>query len=420
MPPTQGTATRAGVELAFKEGIEALNKGFLADAEQCFRHALAVEPNHLNAQLQLGQLLAKMLRVEEAEPLLRRVREARPDLAITHHAHGSVLSVLNRMDEAEAALGEASRLDPEWQLAQGDLSELKAARESVSGNVGGPVKRQDLKRWPILMNEFADLSAAARHFVLDNDQGQRFTVDDSSRFFTLGSCFAANLADSLKALGRPTTLFPYPEEINSTFANRYLLEWALGDLDDHELSAFFDGEFGGITSQQFSSSMAAADVVIFTVGVAPCFFDRETGRFVLPRASSVSLWAQDNLFRTTSVAENIENLFAIIESVRRINPTVHIVLTISPVPLKATLEMSSVIQADAISKSTLRVAVHEIMQREILGLSYWPSFEIVRWLGIYFEETFGGDDGRSRHVSGKVVDVIIRLFLEYYGNEPKQ
>jgi hypothetical protein len=149
-------------------------------------------------------------------------------------------------------------------------------------------------------------------------------------------------------------------------------------------------------------ALEQADVIIFTVGVAPCFFERESGAFVLPRASSVSLWAQDNIL-------------AIIEAAKSLNADVKIVLTVSPVPLKATLEMASVVQADCISKSTLRVAVHEVMGQGIDGVVYWPSFEIARWLSAYFPATFGADDGRSRHVSKAVIEVILELFLERYG-----
>ena len=45
------------------------------------------------------------------------------------------------------------------------------------------------------------------------------------------------------------------------------------------------------------------------------------------------------------------------------------------------------------------------------GVSYWPSFEMVRWLGVYFEDVFGLEDQRSRHVSSFVIQNIIGLFL---------
>ena len=100
--------------------------------------------------------------------------------------------------------------------------------------------------------------------------------------------------------------------------------------------------------------------------------------------------------------------------IREINKKTQIVLTLSPVPLKGTLDMPSVMQADAVSKSTLRIAINEIMLNSPAGVSYWPSSEMVRWLGVYFEDVFGLEDQRSRHVSSFVIQNIIGLFLSHH------
>ena len=151
--------------------------------------------------------------------------------------------------------------------------------------------------------------------------------------------------------------------------------------------------------------------------MAPCFFSRETGRFVIPKSNNVGLWGDNFQFRTTSVSENKENLQKIIEMIREINENTKIVLTLSPVPLKGTLNTPSVMQADSISKSTLRIAINEIMTNNPSGVSYWPSFEMVRWLGVYFENVFGLEDGRSGHVSSYVIDNIIELFLNHHSED---
>lgn len=394
---------------AFEEGSAALDAGLLDKAEVAFRRAGDLEPSHMEAQFQLGRLLAKMLRMEEAEPYLRRVREARPESAPAHHAHGVALGVLGRRDEAEAAFHRALEINPGWTVAEMDLGDLKRP------TAGGGVDKRNLARWPILMSEFADLADVARRYVVAEAGKVEFTIGPTTRVFTLGSCFAQNLAEALAKTGTPTAHFPYVEDINSTFANRYLLEWLLGRLEAGPTAGYFDSKYGAPMRDELRVALEQADVIIFTVGVAPCFFERESGAFVLPRASNVSLWAQDNIFRTTTVEENKDNILAIINAAKSLNAGVNIVLTVSPVPLKATLEMASVVQADCISKSILRVAVHEVMGQRIDGVVYWPSFEIARWLSAYFPGAFGEDDGRSRHVSKAVIEVILELFLERYG-----
>ena len=106
--------------------------------------------------------------------------------------------------------------------------------------------------------------------------------------------------------------------------------------------------------------------------------------------------------------------------VRRIaGRQVKMVLTVSPVPLAGTTEFASAVIADCLSKSTLRLACHEVVTSEAAqGVVYWPSFEIVRWLGTHFGPSqppvFGVEDGNMRHVSSWLIDVIIDMFLEHW------
>ena len=49
---------------------------------------------------------------------------------------------------------------------------------------------------------------------------------------------------------------------------------------------------------------------------------------------------------------------------------------------------------------------------------YWPSFEIVRWLGVHYTRpeapVFGAEDGNTRHVSTWLVDMIVELFIQHH------
>ena len=70
--------------------------------------------------------------------------------------------------------------------------------------------------------------------------------------------------------------------------------------------------------------------------------------------------------------------------------------------------------ADCVSKSTLRVAIHELLAEGHANLHYWPSFEIVRWLGSHIEEALFGEDGNTRHVNRKTVRLILESFIRHY------
>ena len=94
-------------------------------------------------------------------------------------------------------------------------------------------------------------------------------------------------------------------------------------------------------------------------------------------------------------------------------------MTVSPSALIATTEFDSAVEADCLSKSTLRLACHEAMSAMAdRPMVYWPSFEMVRWLGAHYAPfsppAYGLEDGNSRHVSDWLVDLIVELFLDYY------
>jgi hypothetical protein len=55
------------------------------------------------------------------------------------------------------------------------------------------------------------------------------------------------------------------------------------------------------------------------------------------------------------------------------------------------------------------------MSRDLDNVWYWPSFEIVRWVGAHAPwRAFGEDEGKPRDVSRRVVATIIDEFLEAF------
>ena len=78
--------------------------------------------------------------------------------------------------------------------------------------------------------------------------------------------------------------------------------------------------------------MEKAHVYILTIGVAPSWFSRRDGQFVFaPDLRNIKDYVQ----RTATVNEATEALLQVIKDIHEINPTVQIVLTLSPVPLEA-------------------------------------------------------------------------------------
>ena len=323
---------------------------------------------------------------------------------------------LHHLGEPDLA---ADRLQRALALAPGDI-EIRALLRIVSDR-SEPPPRPPVRPWPTGMKAFRDPRQTIRRYLLRGHDDPKFITPDTA-FVTMGSCFARELAGRLTEAGRKVHYEGIGESVNSTFANRRLLDWLEHGPVDAAGEAVEIG-YGPHVRTRLAGAIAEADVVILTLGVAPCFFHHQTGEFaIVPRDSQLTGKAYIDshyVMRTTSVAENTENLVAIVESLKRLaRKPLRIVLTVSPVPLQGTTEMDSAIEADCLSKSTLRVACAEALRHPALADAvYWPSFEMVRWLGPYWDAdhpTFGAEDTSPFHVSNWLVEMIVQAFLEHF------
>jgi hypothetical protein len=61
------------------------------------------------------------------------------------------------------------------------------------------------------------------------------------------------------------------------------------------------------------------------------------------------------------------------------------------------------------------VALNELMAEQLEGVYYWPSFEMVKWVGPHTAApAYGVDDGVARHVSDQLVVAIIDCFVRAF------
>ena len=261
-----------------------------------------------------------------------------------------------------------------------------------------------IRTWPTKPAAFTDARALFWRHIFKTYEGRPFIRPDTV-FTTLGSCFANNLGSRLQAQGYRVHNEWIGEEINSTYANRYLLSWIAGDPVQIDFAQAL-----GLDRDRLRQQFAETNAFVITLGVAPCFFDAD-GRFVLrayAKEEGLDFLAAYRM-RTTTFAENLENIGQMMSCLRRLADDPVIVLTISPIPLIATTEFYSAVVADCVSKSVLRTAAHEylVTDPEVI---YWPSFEMARWLGPFLPDAFGAD-GNMRHVSPWLVDMITESFL---------
>jgi len=238
---------------------------------------------------------------------------------------------------------------------------------------------------------------------------------------TFGSCFAANLARFLKAAGVDATNLLIEESINSPLANRSFLQ-AAADPGGSPQTERVQSTYGADFLPRARAQLSGAQVIVLTLGVAPAFFHRGSDRFAFLEDYRALLAKGEVYMRTPTVEEAKAVIADVFALVRALNPGARIYVSISPVPLLGTSELPSAVVADCLSKTTLRAALHEVMgARGQANLVYWPSFEIVRWLGAHTTlSPFGADYRQSRHVSNWLVELIVDRFARHlFGGPPR-
>jgi hypothetical protein len=260
-----------------------------------------------------------------------------------------------------------------------------------------------------------------REYVLAGHTPPEPLLETSDRVLTFGSCFAGELRDYLARAGFSADTFWIPEGLNNSYAILDFVSWCVTGAETGRGHRYDTDEAGKIkewnpeqTQELVLGHLREAGAFVFTLGLAEVWEDRATGS-VFWRGVPKDVFDPDrHFFRPTSVEENEENIGATIELIRRVS-SAPIVLTLSPVPLNATFRDISCLTADCVSKSTLRVALDRVVGRSLPGVYYWPSFEIVRWVGGHVPwPAYGFNRGDSRHVTRYLVAQIIDAFVKAF------
>jgi tetratricopeptide (TPR) repeat protein len=96
----------------FRAALESEEIGATADAERAYREAIAADPKHTAAHINLGRLRHVAKALDEAEQLYRRALELEPDHPTARFNLGVVLEDRGLTAEAIEQYREAVRLDP--------------------------------------------------------------------------------------------------------------------------------------------------------------------------------------------------------------------------------------------------------------------------------------------------------------------
>ena len=104
-----------------QQGITEHKEGKLEEAESLYREILVIEPNHPDANHNLGVIMYVFGKLNKAEANFKKTIEFKSDYALAHYNLGLVQQLLKKMDEAEVSFRKTIKLKPDFVEAYNTL-----------------------------------------------------------------------------------------------------------------------------------------------------------------------------------------------------------------------------------------------------------------------------------------------------------
>jgi hypothetical protein len=302
-----------------------------------------------------------------------------------------------------------------------------------------------LRRWPERDGQPNRIEPVAKpHFDAP------FRLIEGEAIFTIGSCFARHIEQSLSDRGFAIPVLELLKQdsaffdVDSAFLNNYgtpsiaqELAWALDESRPFDPSTglaelvpggFIDMHlFGRIKPVAYDVALKRREairtvtrritecrVVIITLGLAEVWYDRRAGVYlnVTPR-QPLQLREPDRYeLRVLTFDETLHHLRQALDLIRTHGrPDVQILMTVSPVPMTQTFRPIDVAVANTYSKSVLRAAAeHAVFEYD--NVHYFPSFESVTLSDRHLawrEDLI--------HVTQELVDVNVERMVSAFADE---
>lgn len=269
-------------------------------------------------------------------------------------------------------------------------------------------------------------------FDIEDLWNPKFRIQKNHRILTFGSCFAQHIGRALEARGfnwlrtevAPRAMsaenakrFNYgifsarTANIYTTSLLRQWAEWALTDapvpteiwtsgerfIDPFrpriEPNGFENPEELRLsrdeTLKAFAQGVREADFFVFTLGLTESWRNAEQDYEypMCPGTAGGTFDPDKHVFKNLQFTQVMENMTRAVEVIRTANPKMRFILTVSPVPLTATMSGRHVAVATMASKSILRAVADQLATNRPY-VDYFPSYEIINspiFKGTFFE-----------------------------------
>ena len=155
--------------------------------------------------------------------------------------------------------------------------------------------------------------------------------------------------------------------------------------------------------------LSECEVLILTLGLVEIWRDRRDN-VTFWRTPPIGLYDPNiHQFHVMNETECLEDLIAVHSLLRKYNTKCKIILSVSPVTLRATFRTDvDPIAANVYSKATLRCAA-DVFSRMFDNVYYFPSFEFVTY---GFDNPYQTRD--NMHIKQSVIDTMMKYFERRY------
>ncbi|MBI1890317.1 MAG: GSCFA domain-containing protein [Burkholderiales bacterium] len=436
-------------------GVALGQMGRLQDALIAMQKTAELSPGDAEAHGNLGVMLRSLQRQEDAEKSLRRALEIAPNSAVMHFNLGNVYADMARFVEAQSSFHRALELQPDYSYARTRLDEVTGlanaqARESAPEKVAATrIRNHPYTSLPA--RNFWKTAVADRDALdIDDLWRPKFSLTKDHKVVTTGSCFAQHISRALQSNGfNWVNAEPAPPELDeksraragydvfsfrvgNVYTARQLRQWISWACDIEQQSRevieedgrYFDPFRPTIPEDGYASekelwaardttlrairhAVESADIFVFTLGLTEAWMNRLGFTYPLcPGTARGAFSEESHFFHNFTYEEILADLHFTFDEVRKRNPNVRFLLTVSPVPLTATATHEHVLVATTRSKSTLRAAAGFLAEAHS-DVDYFPSYEIIT--GHPFEGCFF--DANCRTVKAEGVAFVMRKFL---------
>jgi hypothetical protein len=279
----------------------------------------------------------------------------------------------------------------------------------------------------------------------------KFRIGRKMKVATFGSCFAQHIGMALQSRGFNWFIAePAPKGVSAEIAKKFnygvfsartgniytasllkqWVDWAVAEKDVpgeiwEKAGRFYDPfrpniEPNGFCSkrelmlsreaaiQAFKVALVKSDVFVFTLGLTESWFNKDDGYEypICPGTVAGEFDSDRHMFVNQGFPFIRKTMEEVILGIKKLAPKIKFLLTVSPVPLTATMSGNHVLVATMESKSILR-AVAGSLKRQFNFVDYFPSYEIINstpYRGAFFESN-------QRNVNHFGVDHVMSSFF---------